>query len=68
MTMAVIANGKYLGGGFKAAPKADMSYGLFDIVILKNSGSIKMLEEFMSMKTGIILEMIKTLYMYRQKR
>jgi diacylglycerol kinase family enzyme len=53
MTMAVIANGKYLGGGFKAAPKADMSYGLFDIVILKNSGSIKMLEEFMSMKTEL---------------
>jgi diacylglycerol kinase family enzyme len=52
MTMAVIANGKYLGGGFKAAPKADMSDGLLDIVILKNSGSFKMLEEFMSMKNG----------------
>jgi diacylglycerol kinase family enzyme len=52
MTMAVIANGKYLGGGFRAAPKADMSDGLLDIVILKNSGSFKMLEEFMSMKNG----------------
>ena len=50
--MAVIANGKYLGGGFRAAPKADMSDGLLDIVILKNSGSFKMLEEFMSMKNG----------------
>jgi diacylglycerol kinase (ATP) len=52
MTMAVIANGKYLGGGFKAAPNADMSDGLMDIIILKNSGSFKMLEEFMSMKNG----------------
>jgi len=52
MTMAVIANGQFLGGGFKAAPKADMSDGLLDIVILKNSGSFKMLEEFMSMKNG----------------
>jgi diacylglycerol kinase (ATP) len=52
MTLAVIANGKYLGGGLKAAPKADMSDGLLDIVILKNSGSFKMLEEFMSMKNG----------------
>jgi diacylglycerol kinase (ATP) len=52
MTMAVIANGKYLGGGFKAASQASMSDGLLDIVILKNSGSFKMLEEFISMKNG----------------
>jgi diacylglycerol kinase family enzyme len=52
MTMAVIANGKYLGGGFKAAPKANVSDGLLDIVILKDSGSFKMLEEFVSMKDG----------------
>ena len=50
MTMAVIANGKYLGGGFKAAPQASVSDGLLDVVILKNSGSFKMLEEFVSMK------------------
>jgi diacylglycerol kinase (ATP) len=29
-----------------------MSDGLLDIVILKNSGSFKMLEEFISMKNG----------------
>jgi diacylglycerol kinase family enzyme len=29
-----------------------MSDGLMDIIILKNSGSFKMLEEFMSMKNG----------------
>jgi diacylglycerol kinase family enzyme len=52
MTMAVIANGRYLGGGFKAAPEANMSDGLLDIVILKNSGRFKMLEEFISMKDG----------------
>ena len=52
MTMAVIANGKYLGGGLKAAPQANVSDGLLDIVILKNSGSFKMLEEFISMKNG----------------
>lgn len=52
MTMTVIANGKYLGGGFKAAPQASVSDGLLDIVILKNSGSFKMLKEFISMKNG----------------
>jgi diacylglycerol kinase (ATP) len=52
MTMAVIANGKYLGGGLKVAPQASVSDGLLDVVILKNSGSFKMLEEFISMKNG----------------
>jgi diacylglycerol kinase (ATP) len=52
MTMCVVANGKYLGGGLKAAPQASVSDGLLDIVILKNSGSYKMLEEFISMKNG----------------
>lgn len=50
MTMGVIANGKYLGGGFIAAPQARISDGLLDITILKDSGSFKMLDEFVSMK------------------
>lgn len=66
--MAVIANGQFLGGGFKAAPKANMSDGLLDIVILKNSGSFKMLEEFMSMKMATIPVMTKTLSTYKQRR
>jgi YegS/Rv2252/BmrU family lipid kinase len=52
MTMGVIANGKYLGGGFQAAPKASVSDGLLDIVILKDSGSFKMLDELMHVKSG----------------
>lgn len=50
VTMCVIANGSYLGGGFKAAPKADVSDGLLDLVILKNSGSFKILDELAKMK------------------
>jgi diacylglycerol kinase (ATP) len=52
MTMCVIANGRYLGGGFKAAPKAVVSDGLLDIVILKDSGSLKMLDDFINIKDG----------------
>src|ERR687898_123678 len=52
MTMCVIANGRYLGGGFKAAPRANVSDGLLDIVILKNSGSLKMLDDFLNIKDG----------------
>jgi diacylglycerol kinase (ATP) len=50
MTMGVVANGRYLGGGFKAAPQASVSDGLLDLTILKNSGSFKMLDELANMK------------------
>ena len=50
LTMGIIANGQFLGGKFNAAPKANMSDGLMDLVILKNSGSIKMLDKLVSLK------------------
>lgn len=52
MTMCVIANGRYIGGGFMAAPKASVSDGLLDIVILKDSGSLKMLDDLVNIKDG----------------
>jgi diacylglycerol kinase (ATP) len=52
MTMAVVANGKFLGGGFKAAPRADFSDGLLDVIILKSSGSFKMLDDLVNIKEG----------------
>ena len=52
MTMCVIANGRYLGGGFMAAPEANVSDGLLDIVILKDSGSLKMLDDLVNIKDG----------------
>ena len=50
--MCIIANGRYLGGGLMAAPKASVSDGLFDIVILKDSGGLKMLDYFVDIKDG----------------
>jgi diacylglycerol kinase (ATP) len=52
MTMAVVANGKFLGGGFVAAPHASMSDGLLDVVIMKDSGSLKLLDELVNLKSG----------------
>lgn len=52
MTIGIVANGRFLGGGFEAAPKADMSDGFLDVLILKDSGSLKMLNELASMKDG----------------
>lgn len=50
ITMAVVANGKFLGGGFNVAPRADISDGKLDVVIMKNSGSLKMLQKLVEMK------------------
>jgi YegS/Rv2252/BmrU family lipid kinase len=52
MTMGVVANGKFLGGGFVVAPEASMSDGLLDLVVMKDSGSLKMLGELTSIRTG----------------
>ena len=52
MTMSIIANGRFLGGGFQPATKADMTDGLLDTVIIKNSNSFKILEKFVSIKKG----------------
>ena len=50
LSMGIIANGQFLGGKFNTAPKANISDGLMDVVILKNSGNIKMLDKLVSLK------------------
>jgi YegS/Rv2252/BmrU family lipid kinase len=62
MTMAVVANGQFLGGGFKVAPHASMSDGLLDLVVLKDSGSLKMIDELFNMKDGDYKEEDKIVY------
>jgi diacylglycerol kinase (ATP) len=52
MTMGIVANGKFLGGGFKAAPQANVLDGLLDVVILKESSSLEMIENFLNIKDG----------------
>ena len=67
MTMCVIANGRYLGGGFMAAPKASVSDGLLDMVILKDSGSLKMLDDFINIKGGNYVNEPDILYRQAKK-
>ena len=54
MTMGVIANGRYLGGGFQGAPNASVSDGLLDMFIVKDSDGLKMIDELINMKIGDI--------------
>jgi diacylglycerol kinase family enzyme len=67
MTMGVVANGKFLGGGFIAAPNADMSDGLLDVVILKDSGSFKMLDELVNLKSGEHFDVDNMMYAQAKK-
>jgi diacylglycerol kinase (ATP) len=67
MTMGIVANGKFLGGGFMAAPQASVSDGLLDIVILKDSGSFKMLDNLVNMKTGSYADENEIFYMQARK-
>jgi diacylglycerol kinase (ATP) len=66
MTMAVVANGQFLGGGFKVAPHASMSDGLLDLVVLKDSDGLKMIDDLINMKDGDYKE--EDNIVYRQVR
>jgi diacylglycerol kinase family enzyme len=50
MTMGVIANGKFLGGGVQAATNASVNDGLLDIVIIRNSDGFGIVNEIISLK------------------
>jgi diacylglycerol kinase (ATP) len=67
ITMGVVANGQFLGGGFKVAPHASMSDGLLDLVILKDSGSLKMVDELFNMKDGDYKDEDKIIYRQARK-
>ncbi len=52
MTMGMVSNGSYLGGGFQVATKAEATDGLLDTVVIKNSDSFKILQKLVSIKKG----------------
>lgn len=52
MTMGTVSNGSFIGGGFQAATRADMSDGLLDSVVIKNSDSFKILQKLVNIKRG----------------
>ncbi|MFL6474617.1 MAG: diacylglycerol/lipid kinase family protein [Nitrososphaera sp.] len=62
MTMAVVANGQFLGGGFNVAHNASMSDKLLDLVVLKDSDGLKIVDELINMKDGNYKEEDNILY------
>jgi diacylglycerol kinase family enzyme len=50
MTMGIVANGRFLGGGVQAATNAKINDGLLDIVIIRNSDGLGIINEIINMK------------------
>ena len=50
--LCAVANGRYYGGGFMAAPIADVSDGLLDVVIVKNIGRLRFISIIGVYKNG----------------
>jgi diacylglycerol kinase (ATP) len=67
VTMCVVSNGQYLGGGFRVAPRASTSDGLLDVVVLKESGTLKRVDELVKMKSGNYADDLNILYEQTKK-
>lgn len=52
ITAVAVANGAWFGGGMKVAPGADVSDGLFDVVIIRGAARLRLLTLMMSIYSG----------------
>jgi diacylglycerol kinase family enzyme len=52
MTMGMVSNGSFLGGGFQVATRAEVADGLLDTIVIKNSDSFKILQKLVNIKRG----------------
>ncbi len=50
--LCAIANGKFYGGGFKAAPAADIRDGLLDVLVVKNMSRMRFISLIGDYKKG----------------
>ncbi|MBV8529001.1 MAG: diacylglycerol kinase family lipid kinase [Candidatus Dormibacteraeota bacterium] len=48
----VVANGRYIGGGMRIAPDAELDDGLFDVVIVESAGRLKTIRGVPSLYRG----------------
>lgn len=64
---AIVANGRYFGRGFLAAPEAKMDDGLFDIVNIGDFGALEALLNVPKLRNGTHLSLPKVRH-YRGRR
>ena len=58
VTLAVVGNGRFYGGGFKATPLADISDGLMDFVTIPTISRLEFLRYVSDYKNGRHLQTI----------
>lgn len=68
VTLAVVGNGRFYGGGFKATPLADISDGLLDFVTIPALSQLQFLKYVSDYKNGRHLETIPEIYFRRVKK
>lgn len=65
--LVAIGNGKYIGGGMKVTPDAEIDDGLFDICIVNKLSKAKLMMLFPSIFKGDHISIKPTVEMYRGK-
>jgi diacylglycerol kinase family enzyme len=69
-TLTAIGNGKFCGGGFKTAPLASLTDGIFDICAIKKVSRPQFITLVSSYKKGTFLEKksAQKLFIYRREK
>ncbi len=68
LTLTAIGNGKYCGGGFKAAPRADLQDGLFDVCVIDKVSRLTFISLVGSYKKGTYLENRRAMKVIRHRQ
>ncbi|TNE47243.1 MAG: diacylglycerol kinase family lipid kinase [Deltaproteobacteria bacterium] len=58
--LIIVGNGKYFGGGMKAAPDAEMDDGLFDVVVIGDYSSAELILNGSKVYSGAHIHLPKT--------
>ena len=56
MLLTTVSNGRFCGGGFESCPRADMSDGLLELLVVNNVSRTKFLQLVPSYKGGKLLD------------
>ncbi|GAB4341793.1 MAG: diacylglycerol kinase family lipid kinase [Candidatus Abyssubacteria bacterium] len=59
----VVANGQYFGGGMRIAPKAEVNDGLFDILVVEDTGVVESLKSIPKIYKGTHIDNPKIEYL-----
>ena len=68
LTLTAIGNGRFCGGGFKAAPKADLTDGLFDVCAINKISRLTFFTLVGSYRSGTYTEKKRAMKIFKSKQ